>query len=122
MSTVIQRMPDSEVENLRSLLEVKLKMQKTLTVQTWCTLNIHRLSSQVCMLFALKNSLSILPDQKYIACKRTIKYGYDIISQLLPKLSMPVRLQTEMSEVQWFLEQTFSGIAKKFWMLSVPFL
>lgn len=44
-STVIQRMPDSEVENLRSLLEVKLKMQKTVTMQTWYTLNIHGLSS-----------------------------------------------------------------------------
>lgn len=74
------------------------------------------------MLFALINSLFILPDQKYIARKREIKYGYDIISQLLPMLSMPMRLQTEMSEIQWFLEQTFSGIAKKFWVLSVPFL
>lgn len=59
------------------------------------------------MLFALINSLFILPDQKYIAHKKGIKYGYDIISQLLPMLSMTMRLQTEVSEVQWFLEQTF---------------
>lgn len=74
------------------------------------------------MLFALINSLFILPDQKYIARKRAMKYGYDIISQLLPMLSMPMRLQTEMSKVQQFLGRTFSGVAKKFWMLSVPFL
>lgn len=49
-STVIQRMPDSEVENLGSLLEVKLKMQKTVTMQTWYTINIHGLSSQGCFL------------------------------------------------------------------------
>lgn len=49
-STVIQRMPDSEAENLGSLLEVKLKMQKTVTMQTWYTLNIHGLSSQGCFL------------------------------------------------------------------------
>lgn len=74
------------------------------------------------MLFALINSLFILADQKYTACKRAIKYGCDIISQLLAVLSMPMRLKTEMSEVHWFLEQTFPGIAKKFWMLRVPFL
>lgn len=32
--TMIQKIPDSEGENLRSLLEVKLKMQRTLTMQT----------------------------------------------------------------------------------------
>lgn len=74
------------------------------------------------MPFALINSLFILPDQKYIARKKAIKYGCDIISQLLPMLSMTMRLQTEVSEIQWFLEQTFSGIAMKFWMLNVPFL
>lgn len=66
------------------------------------------------MLSALINSLFILPDQKYIAREKTIKYGYEIISQLLPMLSMTMRVQTEVSEVQWFLEQTFSGIAMKF--------
>lgn len=57
---IFHAIPSTEVENPRSLLEVKLKMQK---MQTWNIVNINSLSSEF---FSLINFLFIVPDKKNI--------------------------------------------------------